>query len=697
MAKKKTYAAVMEDMSKKLHTYQTRLQEAQQRGDTVGMQDYGRRIQRVQAGMETLFNTQEASKQPQPTMQMGYGGIPQYGDGTPETPANQWDDKQYELGLRTYNVGALISWGNRPQITTPDGRKFARFDTLEDGWNALNKQLKTYQGTRKDGRRSGTGITGKSTLREAMSKYAPKFENDTKGYITRLVDYLNAGGENITPDTPISEIPTDKWASAIALVESPQGYAALERANLLNPEIQAGLANESAVVKNRNTAAAFQQAYPAGFTSGTQTEPQPEPARSGPRTTSSPEPEVAPRAQQPNQAQLDLQRQAEQDARDVTSTAPIPGQSALERQIAATAQAIRQNTVPGVFNPFEEDPSDVRPGASVYSPEAELYGPSEAFGPYSPHGYTADGRPLAREERGFDGMTEDQIAVMMETQAAPSLGPRTIGSPALQQPQINTEETVTTAPGVTAPKAMTTSTTIDSGVEMDINNRGLLLNTNGTATETSNQMKQAEDLKGLFGQLVPEQNKLAQYAQFLPDLYAAYQMEKVKGPVDMPSQTLARMNTALNYNPIYAQARQQLAQENSMIDRNVSNPVVAAALKRSAANQAQSVMGQTMASEIDQERQLANQYAQNIAQNRNINAQIAAQNQQRQIDFQNEKRAARADMLQQAGLKMGQIYGENQNRQLDLQRLGLSALQFEGDMLGRMGTNLEAMKAAGLI
>jgi hypothetical protein len=665
------------------------------------MQDYGRRIQRVQAGMETLFNTQEASKQPQPTMQMGYGGIPQYGDGTPETPANQWDDKQYELGLRTYNVGALISWGNRPQITTPDGRKFARFDTLEDGWNALNKQLKTYQGTRKDGRRSGTGITGKSTLREAMSKYAPKFENDTKGYITRLVDYLNAGGENITPDTPISEIPTDKWASAIALVESPQGYAALERANLLNPEIQAGLANESAVVKNRSTAAAFQEAYPAGFTSSTQTEPQPEPTRSGPRTTPSPEPDVAPRAQQPNQAQLNLQQQAEQDARDVTSTAPIPGQSALERQIAANAEAQRralENQTPGVFNPIEPEYNpDFRPGyEGSFDPTAPLDGGfrqgNRQYFPLDPlAGLGTRPSPEFLRNQELQSLTDADFTFEEPVDQTQTPVAETRQLEDLADVDLTFEDPVDEGPEGAARNVIDYETPEVGTYDNAVAGQDPFRSYDGSAEAVS------QNMSSLFGQLVPEQNKLAQYAQFLPDLYAAYQMEQVKGPVDMPSQTLARMNTALNYNPIYAQARQQLTQENSMIDRNVSNPVVAAALKRSAANQAQSVMGQTMASEIDQERQLANQYAQNIAQNRNINAQIAAQNQQRQTDFQNEKRAARADMLQQAGLRMGQIYGENQNRQLDLQRLGLSALQFEGDMLGRMGTNLEAMKAAGLI
>lgn len=689
MAKKKTYAAVMDDMSKKLRTYETRLQEAQQRGDSVGMQDYGRRIQRVQAGMETLFNTQEASKQPEPTMQMGYGGIPQYGDGTPNTESTT---PNYQLGLRQFNPGNLRSWGDNP---VENG--FAKFETLEDGYNALIKQLKTYQGFRT--KPSSSGVTGASTLAEAMAKYAPASENNTAGYIDRLVDYLNRSGENVTADTKIKDIPTDKWASSIALVESPQAYAALERNNLLQPDVKKALANDRAVVNSRPAAEAFQQQYPDAFT--TTAQPAETTTQSGPRTTSSPEPDVAPRAQQPNQAQLDQQRQAEEDARDVTSTAPLPGQSALERQIAANAQAWRQSQQTVVDSgPDRQSSIDFRPGyEGSFDPTSPLDGGFRQGNiPYAPPSEEVLRRRELQDLTDADFTFEEPVFETNELDGITDAD-FTYEDPVFETRELDgiTDADFTFETPVNEGPAGAARNVIDYGTpEVGTYNNAVagqdsFRNYDGSAQAVS------QNMSSLFKQLVPEQNKLAQYGQFLPDLYAAYQMEKVGRPVDMPSQTMARMNTDVNYNPIYAQARQQLAQENTMIDRNVSNPVVAAALKRSAANQAQGTMGQTMAGEIDQERQLANQYAQSIAQNKNVNAQIAAQNQQQQVDFENQKRAARAGMLQQAGMKMGQLYGENQNRAADIQKLGLSSLMFEGDMLGRMGTNLEALRAAGLL
>lgn len=715
MAKKKTYAAVMDDMSKKLRTYQTRLQEAQQRGDTVGMQDYGRRIQRVQTGIETLFNTQEASKAPmqqQGMPQMRHGGIPSYGPGGPT----------YELGLRQHNPGNLRSWGNAP---VENG--FAKFNTLEEGYNALIKQLKTYQGLRSNA--SSTGITGSSTLAEAMAKYAPQHENDTEGYINRLVDYLNRSGENVTADTKISDIPTEKWASSIALVESPQAYAALEQSDLLQPDVKKALANDRAVVNNRNIAQSYQEEYPTAFPTASNTKPtqsgtepdqgaapeippfdpsvaalQPDttalnprdlntpipmlpetsatvslpPAPFGPRTTSVPEPAVPPRAQQPNQAQINAQQRAQEIA---TSTGIPRGQSALERQIAnnaAAQRAVQANQLPQVINPFEREYDvDERPGYAGmdtnYDPNAPL---DNAFTQSNQSYFSPQELTSAPINRSPSTLTDEPVVSGRQQGAMEVEVPNEVAT------QRSAEDTTTTSPGMVTPEQRAQYEAAEAEVD---------------AQRAAAKQAETDGLTSLFGQLVPEQNKFAQYAQFLPDLYAAYQMEQVGAPVDLPSQTMARMNTDVNYNSIYAQARQQQAEQNAMIDRNVSNPVVAAALKRSAANQAQATMGQTMASEIDQERQLSNQYAQSIAENKNLNAQITAQNQQQQIDFQNQKRAARAQMLQQAGTKLGQIYGEDQNRQAQIQQLGLSALQFEGDLLGRMGTNLEAMKAAGLI
>jgi hypothetical protein len=676
--------------------------------------------------METLFNTQEASKAPmqqQGMPQMGYGGIPSYGTGGPT----------YELGLRQHNPGNLRSWGKAP---VENG--FAKFDTLEEGYNALIKQLKTYQGLRANP--SSTGVTGSSTLAEAMAKYAPQHENDTDGYINRLVDYLNRSGENVTADTKIKDIPTEKWASSIALVESPQAYAALEQSNLLQPDVKQALANDRAVVKNRDIAQTYQEEYPTAFPTVSNTEPTQsgtEPSQGpapeippfdpsvaalepdttalnprdlntpipmlpetsatvslprpsfGPRTTSVPEPAVPPRAQQPNQAQINAQQRAQEIA---TSTGIPRGQSALERQIAnnaAAQRAAQANQLPyQVLNPFEREfDIDERPG---YARMDMNYDPNASFASLT--------NEFTQPNQSYFNPQDLTSAPINRSPATPTSGPSTSTSepsnsgrqqgamevevPNEMATQRSAEDTVTTSSGMVTPEQRAQYEEAEAAVD---------------AQRAAAKQAETDGLANLFGQLVPEQNKFAQYAQFLPDLYAAYQMEQVGAPVGLPSQTMARMNTDVNYNPIYAQARQQQAEQNAMIDRNVSNPVVAAALKRSATNQTQATMGQTMASEIDQERSMANQYAADIAQNKNLNAQIAAQNQQQQIDFQNQKRAARAQMLQSAGNKLGQLYGENQNRQLELQKLGLSALQFEGDMLGRMGSNLEAMRAAGLI
>lgn len=208
-----------------------------------------------------------------------------------------------------------------------------------------------------------------------------------------------------------------------------------------------------------------------------------------------------------------------------------------------------------------------------------------------------------------------------------------------------------------------------------------------SATEGESTTQPGFDMQSFYDEMTPEQNKMAQLGQFLPDLYAMHRMNAVKGPATIPNQVMARMNTDVNYNDVYAQGNQNLAQQNAMLDQGISNPVVRAAMKRSAANQNQQAQGQMRTQEINQERGLQNQYAQNIADLSNRNNMIGMQNKQALIDFENEKKASNAQIAQQMGLKAFQMYGENQNRELDLKKMGLSALQYDGDMLARMQQN----------
>lgn len=209
----------------------------------------------------------------------------------------------------------------------------------------------------------------------------------------------------------------------------------------------------------------------------------------------------------------------------------------------------------------------------------------------------------------------------------------------------------------------------------------------GTNTNTN-----TGNLKDFFSSIAGEPNKLAQYGQFIPDAFAAYQMSRTERPADMPSMTMARMNTDINVNPQIAQAQQKLAASEQAIDSEVSNPIVAAALKRSARNEASQVEGNVRADELNTEMGLQNQYAQAIADTSNRNAMIGFQNEQRGIDFTNDKRAATARMLQQTGTKMSQIYGENQNREADLKRLGLSTLMYDQGMQQRLMGNYQNLQ-----
>lgn len=205
----------------------------------------------------------------------------------------------------------------------------------------------------------------------------------------------------------------------------------------------------------------------------------------------------------------------------------------------------------------------------------------------------------------------------------------------------------------------------------------------GVTTETEPQFN--DFLKSFAG----SPDKLAQYGQFAPDVFSAYQMSRMQGPTDMPSVSTARMNTDINVNPQIAQAQDKLAASEAGLDANVSNPIVRAALKRAGRNQLAEYEGATRADELNTEMGLENQYAQNITNTANQNEKIGAANVQRNIDFENDRKAAYARMAQEAGQKASQMYGENRNRELDLKRLGLSSLQYDPAMQKRMMGNYQ--------
>jgi hypothetical protein len=103
-------------------------------------------------------------------------------------------------GVRNNNPGN-IDYNPRNQWQgqlAPDPaieKRFARFDTAENGIRALAKLILAYRG--KDGM-PGIGSTGIDTVREVISRWAPGVENDTESYIKAV-----AAGVGAQPNQPI--------------------------------------------------------------------------------------------------------------------------------------------------------------------------------------------------------------------------------------------------------------------------------------------------------------------------------------------------------------------------------------------------------------------------------------------------------------------------------------------------------------
>ena len=88
-------------------------------------------------------------------------------------------------GLRNNNTGNIDynprnDWQGQLPPDPAIEKRFARFDSPENGIRALAKLLINYRG--KDGM-PGIGLKGIDTVRETINRWAPSVENDTEAYI----------------------------------------------------------------------------------------------------------------------------------------------------------------------------------------------------------------------------------------------------------------------------------------------------------------------------------------------------------------------------------------------------------------------------------------------------------------------------------------------------------------------------------
>jgi hypothetical protein len=178
-------------------------------------------------------------------------------------------------------------------------------------------------------------------------------------------------------------------------------------------------------------------------------------------------------------------------------------------------------------------------------------------------------------------------------------------------------------------------------------------------------------------------------AQFLPDISAMRAMDRLEGPVDAAQMQFRAQNTDLMTGRALNAIDQEAARANASVEANVANPVVAAAMRRASQRIAGGQKANILTNEAQQELGLKNQNLARATQNFNQNAQINAQNQQRAIDFANEKLAAKNRMKQQMGMKLGGVFQDFQNRSLDMQKYDIMSKQIDQGYLDRNGLNIE--------
>ena len=172
-------------------------------------------------------------------------------------------------------------------------------------------------------------------------------------------------------------------------------------------------------------------------------------------------------------------------------------------------------------------------------------------------------------------------------------------------------------------------------------------------------------------------------AQFLPDIASMRAMDRIEGPVDNPFQRLQLNNADVQTGQALNQVDQQsmLAQEAAA--RNVSNPAVAAAMRRANQRVAAGQKANILSREAEMESGLRNQNMQLANQNMNVNRGIDAANKQQTINFNNDKLAAKNRMRQQMGQKLGQVAGDFRNMNADKLRFDTLSKMFDPSLLNR--------------
>jgi len=682
---KKTYAAVMKQLSNKKSTYEKGITEAQRVGNPSGVRDYERRLAKLNAGMDELFQAQETSKQGKAVKKMmREGGMTK-------------DQAMYALGGRySSNMPQQVSFADggltQPkyveykflksllpqQLTAEQRAKLSQLETYvaqatQAGWNpsdGFNKDGSMVGGTVlptaevAEGRTPREMLATSSNTPAPVEDTAPAYQGPTASIDPRMGSAN--GSRNLTDESNStdggynksygafsggpSRLPADNISSQKAnTVIDSEGNMFLEpvaggRHIVMTKELLEFKRRDPKEFANfkldPDRLATYEKAKGSlffdkeNYTKGTFDE-------SG------------------------MLRGKGEDSPYANVGALIDAQNNIGASIPG-AEAVTTGVIP--------------PSAATSDPAATigagLVGPTAPTTPTTTAGTTA--------VAGTAGLNAEQARRQAEAfnlgmrGASDMTGDGTGYGTGVQLPGLNTSAGAGPLPGVFGmAEQMGAFAPTATEESLDVNLKSGEETVTGGGVGSTSSTSRGTGGSPYLGMAAGAAAQLLPYVANLRDI------NKLEGPIDAPMLRAQTINTDLQVGNQLAAARNASARSMASIDANVSNPAVAAAMKRANQRVAAGQEMQILSNEASQEMQLRNQNINQLTNVLNQNAGIQAANEQRRIDFGNERLGATAQVRQNMAGVLGGAFQDFQNRAADLRRFELLSKLDEYGVIGR--------------
>ena len=617
MARKKTYADVMKELSKKKASYEQGLEEANRTGNRSGVADYKRRLTKLSAGMDELFQSQEASKAPAQG-NFANGGMTKkeamYATGG--SYSSNMDPMKFEDGGDT---------GGEPPMA---GTKFPR-DNRMPGYYASGISLVPY-----DGRPGAMVQDGMMAIMQTTAGPIVLKPTTWKTYKT------NPKAFNKFVEI-ISEDPQSYRQSAF----DPETYEMGTFAKGTTGTFKANTQEAADIAQVQANVAA----EAAGGTAKTATqiqvnEPAPTPSYGGLGDFDFME-----------RMNTAMQWNTQDPDQQAILRAPL---AADGTEPAAPEQQYETIVVDGATYRVPVTASDTAStpigSTAVGTPTPGLGGGGtrvQANATATPTTAATATTPTAPARREFQQVTPlgslDPSRILNTAKGDAYFGADGAGRSIIQDPL---------GPGTVG----------DPSIPTKSHGLGDLRNRIG------------DTASGLLGKIggagsgagIPKGVGMAlgAAAQFIPDLKTMKSMRDLEGPVDTPQMRAFVQDTNIDNTAALAAIKNQEARAMASAAQNISNPQVAAAAMRANQRIAAEQEARILSGEAQSELAMRNQNLGMLADVGNKNRMINAQNLQRQADFSNERLAAENRMRQQMGVKLGGAVSDFQNRAQDLKK-----------------------------